>query len=210
MSTRRRLLRRAVWVLLALAVALLAFTLRVSNGVWYFRNAATPEGWPELTPVGEVSVREYPRYRAATVRAADLDGEGMESMFRRLFRHIDESDIAMTAPVEMGWGTPVADRIEMASMAFLYRDAETGRTGEEGPVVVRDLPAVRVASIGIRGDYDLDNFRTGVARLRAWLADEGQDWEAAGEPRYLGYNGPFVPSFWRYGEVQLPVRHRNT
>lgn len=44
--------------------------------------------------------------------------------------------------------------------------------------------------------------------LRQWL-DQNQQWDGSGEARYLGYNSPFVPSFLRYGEVQIPIRSRS-
>ena len=47
--------------ILALAVVLLLGTfavgcVRISDGTWWIRSAATPENWPELTPVGEVRI----------------------------------------------------------------------------------------------------------------------------------------------------------
>ena len=34
------------------------------------------------------------------------------------------------------------------------------------------------------------------------------DYERAGEPRFLGYNSPFVPPWQQYGEAQIPVKRR--
>lgn len=44
-------------------------------------------------------------------------------------------------------------------------------------------------------------------RRRAWLT-EHPEWTAAGPPRSLAYNSPFVPGFVKYSEVQIPVARR--
>lgn len=179
----------------------------VSNGTWYFKSASTPEGWPELTPVGKVEVKNYPVYRAATVANVSIQpgkGDPMGPMFMTLFDHIKKNDIAMTAPVDMGFaGDP--DAPSMTTMAFLYRSAEIGAVGEDGDVRVEDLQPRTFASVGVRGSYTIENFKEGLHQLNAWLA-ENREWQPDGPARYLGYNSPFVPWFWRYGEVQVPVQ----
>ncbi len=185
----------------ALGVLTLVGCVRTSGGVWYFKSAELPEGWPELTPVGEVHIREYPVYRAASVARDDADG-GMGSMFNTLFQHIKSNDIAMTAPVDMGYAT--GDQDAMSSMAFLYRTPDLGSVGSDGLVRVEDVLPATYASVGVRGGYSQKKFERGLGLLEAWL--ESQDeWQSNGSPRFLGYNGPFTPFFWRYGEVQVPV-----
>lgn len=186
-----------------LSAAAITGCVHRSGGTWMFESAPLPEGWPELTPVGEVRVREYPVYRAAVVERTDV-GAGQSPMFNELFGHIKRNDIAMTAPVEMEYdGSPEAEG-DMRSMAFIYRSTELGEPGEAGAVRVRDMQARTFASVGVRGGYTAANYRQGLETLEAWLS-ESAEWRASGEPRYLGYNGPFVPWFWRYGEVQVPV-----
>jgi len=179
----------------------------VSNGTWYFKSASTPEGWPELTPVGKVEIKDYPVYRAATVVDVSIqsaEDDPMEPMFMTLFNHIKKNDIAMTAPVDMGFdGEPDAPR--MTNMAFLYRSTDVGAVGSDGAVRVEDLQPRTFASVGVRGNYTKANFKEGLQQLNAWLA-ENRQWRPDGPARYLGYNSPFVPWFWRYGEVQVPVQ----
>lgn len=187
------------------ATALLIGCVRISNGVWYARSAPLPEGWPTLTPVGEVAIRDYPVYRAAAVRESDLDETGMGPMFMTLFRHIKEEDIAMTSPVDMSWSrTGNTPQTQMDSMAFVYRSTDLGAEGSDGPVTVSDREPATFASVGVRGGYSARNFGRGIDALDAWLESNAQ-WRVDGEPRYLGYNGPFTPPFFRYGEVQVPV-----
>src|SRR5690606_35074472 len=79
-----------------------------------------------------------------------------------------------------------------------------GTTGDDGPVVVEDLAPATFASVGVRGDYSARNYEKGLTQLRDFLESHGE-WRPAGEPRYLGYNGPLTLWFLRYGEVQVPV-----
>ncbi|MHC4908379.1 MAG: heme-binding protein [Planctomycetota bacterium] len=197
-------LRKAASIGLVTVVSMAAAgCLRVSNGTWYIKSAATPEGWPALTPVGSVEVKDYPVYRAAIVTEVDIAEEDRRSMFMELFRHISAEDIAMTAPVDMGYAdAPGGPR--MTSMAFLYGSTDQGSVGTDGPVRVEDLSSRRYASVGVRGGYTNRNYERGLALLDTWLS-ENPGWKPDGPPRYLGYNSPFVPSFCRYGEVQIVV-----
>lgn len=180
--------------------------VRQSGGVWYFHEAKRPVGWPDLTPVDEVQIKQYPAYREAIVQSnAAQSNQGI--MFRTLFKHIQQNDISMTAPVDMTYQAS-SDKLEMKSMAFLYDEPERGPVTDDGNVTVLDVPATKVASIGVRGSYSDERFDAALKQLNTWLAS-GDEYEAAGAPRYLGYNSPFVPFFWRYGEVQIPVKaHR--
>lgn len=179
--------------------------VRTSGGAWYFDEAPLPDGWPSLTPVGSVEIRAYPAYRAAVV-TDDSTRAGQSQMFGPLFRHISANDIPMTAPVDMTYessGESATDD-RMTAMAFLYRTPDLGPLGIEGVVKVEDVAPRAYASTGVRGSYSDEHFAEGLERVRAWLGDHSE-WCEDGPPRYLGYNSPFVPWFWRYGEVQLPI-----
>jgi hypothetical protein len=168
------------------------------------KEAELPTGFPLPGPVGRIVVKQYPAYRAAVQSAQTPDGrQSPNGMFNPLFKHITRNDIAMTAPVEMSYQDGDQKPI---SMAFLYGDPSIGKTGADQSVNVVDLPPVTVLSIGVRGDYDEQTFNTGLAALRQWLKDNPDKFQPAGPPRFLGYNSPFVPSFWAFGEVQIPVR----
>jgi len=192
---------------IAIATATLGGCIHRSGGAWMVKSAPLPEGWPEISPVGEVVVREYPTYRAASVTDEVVDGDGMEPMFMTLFRHIKEHDIAMTTPVDLGYEEGENGDARLTRMAFLYRTPELGDLGRDGGVVIEDAPAQTFASVGVRGGYSEASFERGLSALDAWF-DEQQDWSRSGPPRFLGYNGPFVPWFAKYGEVQVPVERR--
>ena len=201
-TTRLRKLVSGLFLICLVGVVLvLVSCVRSSGGTWYFDSAPLPEGWPELTPVGKVEIREYPSYREAVVTEKD-GASGTTPMFRELFRHISTNDIPMTSPVDMTYDDTGSDR--MTGMAFLYRTPELGPLGTDGVVRVEDISPRAYASTGVRGSYSDAHFSKGLARVRAWLQEQST-WKADGSPRYLGYNSPFVPWFLRYGEVQVPV-----
>ena len=184
----------------AVATGLLAGCVHRSGGTWMISSASTPEGWPDLTPVGEVHIREYPAYRAAGTG----DASGMRPSFMKLFNHIKQHDIAMTAPVEMTYSAGDQSKPRLETMAFLYRSPTLGEPGTEGQVTVADQPPQTYASVGVRGSYSQANYTRGLDILDRYLA-EHPEWHAVGPARHLGYNSPFVPWFLRYGEVQIPV-----
>ena len=178
--------------------------VRQSGKVVYFHEAELPQGWPLLTEVGVVEVKEYPQYREAVVTKNNGAGgdEKMGSMFGTLFSHISKNDIPMTSPVEMEYSQQ--DSRAMTSMAFLYRTSETGTLGNDGQVVVREIAPRTYASVGVRGSINDKNFEHGLVIVNAWIAANPQ-WRADGTPRFFGYNSPLIPWFWKYGEVQVPV-----
>ncbi|MBM4010312.1 MAG: ABC transporter substrate-binding protein [Planctomycetes bacterium] len=168
-------------------------------------EAKLPAGFPAPGPVGEVLTKTYPAHRLARVRS----GGGGDGSFMKLFRHIERNEIAMTAPVEMEMA--VADGAGTAagtvSMAFLYGSPDTGTPGPDPAdpnVVVEDVPETTVVSLGVRGSYREDRFTEFTGKLEAWLAGH-PEWVAAGPPRTLAYNSPFVPGMLKYAEVQIPI-----
>jgi hypothetical protein len=159
-----------------------------------FIEAALPAGFPDPGPVGEVIIKEYPKYRAARA-------EGGNS-FWTLFNHIKKNKIAMTAPVE----TTVTEqdgRLKTSDMAFLYATPALGRAGRDGNVEVLDLEPIRVLSYGIRGPMTSAKTRQAKQAIEAQLSRQGL--KRNGEWRLLGYNSPMVPAERRFWELQLPV-----
>lgn len=159
-------------------------------------EAKMPAGFPGHTPVGTVEIKKYPAYRKAQASGGDA--------FWKLFTHIKNNDIAMTAPVEMTFqseGPPVGQE---RAMAFLYSSVELGQAGTQGPVDVLDVPATTVVSIGVRGPRTEEVVARATKRLRSWLT-EHEAYRQAGPVRIMGYNSPFVPPERQFFEVQIPV-----
>ncbi|MDX1563763.1 MAG: heme-binding protein [Phycisphaeraceae bacterium] len=164
-------------------------------------EADLPEGFPAPGPVNQIVIKVYPDHRVA-VRRSEND-ETSNNLFRPLFNHIKENDIAMTAPVRMTYGE---EGTRPTSMAFVYASPELGKTGKQKGVEVMDVAPQTVLSIGVHGGYDHERFAEAREKLTAWLQKNAARYVADGPARYLGYNSPFVPPFMKYGEVQIPIR----
>ena len=120
-------------------------------------EAQRPEGWPEITPVGKVELKERPAFRVAVAEASSGTG-GEGRLFGTLFRHIQDRDIPMTAPVTM----TRSSEGQMQSMGFLYENLDVGSTGEAGGAEVQDRPSATVVSTGLRGGYSAKSYANGL------------------------------------------------
>lgn len=119
------------------------------------------------------------------------------NLFGPLFRYISRHDIAMTTPVEA--------QIDDAAMYFWVAPSQRDKVaGNEGGVVVLELPERRVASYGARGSYSRRNFEETRDRLLAWLAEQ-PGLAAAGAPYAVYWHGPFTPWFAKRFEVHVPL-----
>ena len=74
-------------------------------------------------------------------------------------------------------------------------------------VTVQREVAQRLAAAPGSDAYGAATVRKGMATLEAWLASH-PEWSAAGPPRMLAYNSPFVPWFLKFAEVQVPLTRR--
>ena len=165
-----------------------------------------PVGYPAPTPPGAIELKRYPEVRRAEVAGA---ARSANTGFWPLFRHIERNNIAMTSPVEMDYKPGERHRLDRTNwrMAFLYRTPELHPTGVDTAdqrVEIRDAPALTVLSLGGRGSYDVTRVEEDLAVLEAWLMDN-PEWDAAGAPRALFYNGPSWMPWRKWLEVQIPV-----
>lgn len=169
-------------------------------------EAPLPEGFPKPTPVGEIRVQQYPKYRLARTAMTLIEGRA----FWTLFNHIKQRDIAMTAPVEMGYTPDKDGALKKSTMSFLYRSTEQGRIEVDGKVAVTDVPAQLAVAIGLRGDATKDKVNDAKRRLEAWLRAHADEYEATAAVRVLGYNSPFVADEKKLTEVQIPIRSKKS
>jgi hypothetical protein len=161
-------------------------------------EAEMPDGFPQYTPVRDVQIKRYPAYRKAE---AELNSGGA---FWTLFSHTKKNDISMTAPVEMSYTD--GQRPSEASMSFLYRRPDQGKSGREGSVEVIDVPPMVVVSTGVRGPRTTESVAEARDRLKAWLESNKERYASDGELRVMAYNSPFVPRDRNYFEVEIPIR----
>jgi len=182
-SPLNRSLRRSLAVL-----ALISIPLTMTHAV--------EEAFPPTSP-GEIEIKELP---AGVLLEASSEQQYFSSssrLFRPLFRYISDRNIAMTTPVEA--------RIEPGRMYFWVREDQVDRVdGDTENVRVIQIPSRMVASAGARGAYSEANFRQTRERLLKWLNDH-DEWEAAGEPFGVYWNGPFTFGFLKRYEVQVEV-----
>ena len=161
------------------------------------RLSAVSEAYPRTAP-GDLELKTLPAARWIRAESANDYFATDNGLFMKLFRYIDSNKIPMTAPVEAG--------IRPGTMVFYLDEASAKRADlAETPLVkLASVPERRVAAIGIRGSYSLENYEEALARLRAWLAKR-TDVKASGEPYAVYWNSPFVPFFLKQSEVHIPV-----
>jgi hypothetical protein len=164
-------------------------------------EASTPPGWPPMTPIGEVELKQFPAYRAARIDTSSGLPQG--AFFWQLFSHIQRNNVSMTAPVEMGTAVDEQGNA-VSSMAFLYEHGEQGSLGKQGHVDVVDVPARLAVVAGLRGEFDARAAAEARRQINAWL-DASSEYRADGEPRFDGYNGPGTPSSRKYYEIVQSV-----
>jgi len=174
-------------------------------------SAPLPDGFPPPTADGEIEVKSYPEYRAATVKVSGNLAYASSRGFSPLFRHISSNDISMTAPVETRYPTTTLQdgsfREGEAAVSFLYRNLDIAPREVAQDVQVEDIPPMTVVSLGIRGGYDYEIYTSGVQQLQAWLS-EHPDYIVTGPPRRFFYDGPYIPDPLKRSDIQIPVERR--
>ncbi len=162
------------------------------------------------------SVRRYePRVVAETVVEGAWSDAGNEG-FRRLAGYIfgnnrASSKIAMTAPVaqrassvELPMTAPVGQRRSGDSwvVAFTMPAGETLAKlpePEDPRVILRELPALRVAVVEFSGGWSESRFAERTRALRAWA--DGRGLRLYGDPETNRYDPPWTLWFLRRNEV---------
>jgi hypothetical protein len=174
-------------------------------------SAPLPEGFPPPTAEGNIELKQYPTYRAATVQVTGDLANASSRGFSPLFRHISSNDISMTAPVETRYPTATlqggAAVQGEAAVSFLYRSLDIVPQEVAQDVQVEDISPMTVVSIGVRGGYDYDIYTRSIDRLQAWLL-EHPDYTVAGPPRRFFYDGPYIPDPLKRSDIQIPVQRR--
>ena len=181
-------------------------------GAYSAASAPLPEGFPEPTASGEIEVKQYPAYRAATVQVRGDLASASSRGFSPLFRHISDNDISMTAPVEAQYPTATlaAEAVAEgeAAVSFLYRSLEIVPQSVADEVQVEDSAPMTVVSLGVRGGYDYAIYTDGIERLNGWLAAH-PEYAVAGPPRRFFYDGPFIPDGLKRSDIQIPIERRS-
>ncbi len=180
-------------------------------GAYNAASAPLPDGFPPPTANGEIEIKQYPDYRAATVQVTGSLAEASSRGFSPLFRHISSNDISMTAPVETRYPTATAQGGPAsegeAAVSFLYRSPDIVPREVASNIQVEDIPPMTVVSLGIRGGYGFEHYTDGVQQLQAWLSAH-PDYVVSGPPRRFFYDGPYIPDPMKRSDIQIPVQRR--
>ncbi|PZO37801.1 MAG: ABC transporter substrate-binding protein [Leptolyngbya sp.] len=196
------------WLVIGVVVAIAA-TGALLVGAYSAASAPLPEGFPPPSPDGEIEIKQYPEYRAATVQTPGNLDSAPSRGFSPLFRHISSNDISMTAPVETRYpATTLAGSAASegdATVSFLYRSLDIVPQEVAQDIQIEDIPPMLVVSIGTRGRYNLETYQASIQRLQTWLAAH-PDYTVVGPPRRFFYDGPFLPDALKRSDVQIPVQ----
>lgn len=170
--------------------------------------------------IGDIELRQYAPYVVAEVLIAGSATEAGNEAFGILAGYIfgknkGERKLAMTAPVTQ---TAAPMRLEMtapviqspAPGGYLVQFVlPRGITLDSAPepidqrIVLRQVPAMRVAVIRYTGFWSDANYNAHLALLTEALQKAAVKW--SGEPIYSRYNPPFTPWFLRRNEIWLQL-----
>ncbi len=186
---------------------------------WQFQRWFTEEPRFEVERVvGRVEIRRYPALVRAETMLTGPANEAVNQAFRRLAGYIfganeSRTKIAMTAPVtqaseKLAMSTPVTQSAEDAQWLVTFTMPK-GRTLADLPiprdprVVLREVPARRVAVLRYSGGTSQERVREKELELRALLAREGLF--ATGAVISARYDPPTTLPFLRRNEVWLEL-----
>ncbi len=173
-----------------------------------------------LEKQGDFEVRQYEAHVVVeTTVEADFDQAGSIA-FHRLFDYISghnhqQESIAMTAPVNQqadGGKTvttvpvnqpPVPERWVLAFTMPSHYTRQTLPQPLDPTVVLREVPARKIAAVRYSGTWDRRRYERNKARLEAFIRKKGM--QIIGEAIFARYDPPFQLFFLRRNEVLIPV-----
>ncbi len=165
-------------------------------------------------------LRDYTSHiLAETVVEGDIN-DASNKAFGRLFAYISgknqsRNKVAMTAPVSQ---SPASEKISMTApvgqqsvgdkwaVSFMMPASYTMASlpkPNDASVVLREVPARRVASIRYSGLWSEKRYLEHKVQLEAWIRKN--DFVATGEASWARYDPPFKPWFMRRNEILIPV-----
>ena len=178
---------------------------------------------PPYTVVQELEgfeIREYPPYTVAEVVVTGEASEAGSRAFPILAGYIFGKNkggrkLAMTAPVtqaavpvKLDMTAPVTQTAAPGGflVQFVLPRGVTVATAPEPidpRIVLREVPASRIAVIRYSGFWSEANYNEHLTKLQAAMKAANIVW--TGEPVLSRYNGPATPWFMRRNEIWLPV-----
>lgn len=202
------------------AIALSALAVLPVGCTVFGIRTADEAGYEVLREDGDIELRRYGDLVVAeTVAGGDYEQASSET-FERLFDYISganrrQESIAMTAPVlQEDAGEQIAESIPVLrekqsggwKLAFVLPEKYTLDTAPEPAnphVKLTRMEGKNVAAIRYSGSRSEETFRQQSELLAAWL--EENEYTAASQPRYAGYDPPWTIPFLRRNEVLIDV-----
>ena len=212
-SGRRAAPWHAAW--LTSLVALLMITMLPATGY-----AVEEPAYTTVRTFPDFEIRQYPAYTVAEVLvpgpASDAGSRAFPILAGYIFgKNKGERKFAMTAPVTQ---TPVPTKLEMTApvtqraatggmlVQFVLPAGVTVNTAPEPldpRVMLREVPANRVAVIRYSGFWSESNYNQHLSKLQQALRAADIAWK--GEPVLSRFDGPMTPWFMRRNEIWLNV-----
>ena len=184
-------------------------------------SEATEEAAYEvLIQADRFELRDYePHIVAEVIVDGSLENAGNRA-FNSLFRYISgdnqpRQEIAMTAPVsqrsageKIAMTAPVGQRADgdrwvVSFMMPATYTMESLPVPDNPDVVLREVPAQRVAAVRYSGRWSQKRYEDHLADLEEWI--RANEWEIVGPATWARYNAPFVPWFLRRNEILVAV-----
>ncbi len=177
---------------------------------------------PEYHVVGSSAVYEIREYSPTIVAETTVPGTANDAGnagFRILAAYIfgqneAKASIEMTAPVaespvKIAMTAPVAQSPQEGGYLIRFTmprewTLETLPKPLDLRVVLRALPARRVAVIRYSGFWSESRYDENLQRLKSALSEAGLHWQ--GEPVWARYDPPWIPWFLRRNEIWLELR----
>jgi hypothetical protein len=165
-------------------------------------------------------IRDYvPHLLAETVVEGTFEEAGNKA-FNILFRYISGDNrsrvkVAMTAPVSQ---EPMGEKIKMTApvgqqrfqegwaVSFMMPASYTLETlpePEDPKVVLRQVPARRIAAVRYSGFWSEKDYLRYKAELESWIHERNLN--IVGNPIWARYNPPYTLWFLRRNEILIPI-----
>ena len=160
-------------------------------------------------PLDEVSVRTLPAFTVLETESTSSLDEAWGKGFRLGARYAVHSGSGLNTPTIVtfpDWEknpTAQGDKVHLLVQCLLDPLPDFPRV-RDGGAAVRNMPGMTVACYAESGNYSAAAFAAGLAKIEIFL--KSRHLPQAGPPRYLYYaTTSWLPSWWRIGEVQVPV-----
>jgi hypothetical protein len=203
-------------------ISLLTLAFLTGCGVFGVRTAEEPD-YQVLHDYGKIQIRRYPALVVAETTVMADYPESSNQAFCRLAGYIfgknrKQQKISMTAPViqqqpveTLAMTAPVLQQRtgSVWKMAFVLPKGYSLATAPvplDKAVVIKELPARRVAVIRYSGRLTEQGIDEKAEELSKWLSQQG--YKAISYPRSAAYDPPWTLPFLRRNEVHIEIELR--